>query len=408
MNASSFFLASKPPRPSYCPPVKRKDLNSYYFSMIFDLWTPPLIKASPFGPESFVVASFARWGTDNFARVLEKHGLLAYYALGSRRGTQGVSEQHTRLSPVFGLLNYMAAKTLPAFQAESFRYRLYPLFDRWVRSLLRPGQHLVTTLALTNSAIRWSKEHGGTTFIDAEISHPRLFWDLLTEEQKRWKSPYPPTAPFSIQYCFDTMALVDYVFALGPFVRDSFLEQGWDPRRVLHYDQPLDLDWFKPSEAERLESRPLTLLNTGALCLRKGTPYLLEAFRLIRKKEPRAVLRLSQSVREDAKEALRRYADLPIDWAPMFITRIEDQRKQYVERIQTSDLFVFPTLVEGVAFTVKEAIACGLPVITTRNSGVSDLIQPGVNGEIVPHSGPGSDCGSGVEMRGRRSGAEDG
>jgi glycosyltransferase involved in cell wall biosynthesis len=343
---------------------------------------------APFRPKSFVVASFARCGMDNFARALEKQGLLAFYALGTRRGTQGVSRQHTRLKPVFGLLNYIAAKCLPPFQAESFRYRLYPLFDRWVRSLIQPGQHLLTTFGLTNAAIRRTKEHGGKIFIDAEISHPRLFWDLLTEEHQKWASPYPPVAQFAIRYCLETVTVSDYIFAASTFVRDSFLNRGWETRRVLPYTLPLNLDWFKRSDAERPESRPLTLLNTGALCLRKGTPYLLEAFRLILKKEPRAILRLSQTVRDDAKEVLRRYADLPIDWCPFFNVRFEDQRQRYVERYQTSDIFVFPSIEDGFAFVVAEALACGLPVITTRNTGASDLIEAGQNGEIVPIRDP--------------------
>jgi len=253
---------------------------------------------------------------------------------------------------------------------------------------MSPGQHIITLCALTNSALKWSRAHGGTTFIDSENSHPRAFWDLLTEEQRKWHSPYPPVSRFNIRQCWETVDLIDYVFAISPFVRDSFLEKGWDPRRVLLYGAPINLDWFKPGEGQRPEARPLTLLNTGNLCLRKGTPYLLEAFRLIRKKEPRAVLRLSQTVRNDAREALRRNADLPIDWAPHFNLRFEDQRKRYVERFQTSDIFVFPTIEEGFAFVVKEAMACGLPVITTRNSGASDLIQPGENGELVPIRDP--------------------
>jgi alpha-maltose-1-phosphate synthase len=341
-----------------------------------------------FNPESFVVASFARCGHDNFARVLEKHGLLAFYALGTRRGTDGVSAQHTRLKPVFGLLNYAAAKFLPPFQAESFRFRLYPLFDRWVRSLMRPGQHLITSFAFANAATRWSKEHGGKTFIDAENSHPRYFWELLSEEQKRWKSPYPPVSRYFNQRGLESVQQCDYIFASSTFVRDSFLDKGWEPRRVFLYALPVNLEWFKPAEAERPESRPLTLLNTGALCLRKGTPYLLEAFRLMRKKEPSAVLRLSQLVRDDAKEVLRQFADLPIDWAPGLNLRFEDQRQRYVERFQTSDIFVFPSIEDGFAVVVAEALACGLPVITTRNTGASDLILPGENGEIVPIRDP--------------------
>jgi glycosyltransferase involved in cell wall biosynthesis len=342
----------------------------------------------PFAPESFVVASFARCGHDNFARALEKHGLLAFYALGTRRGTQGVSEAHTRLNPLFGLLNYAAAKFLPPFQAESFRFRLYPLFDRWVRSLMRPGQHLITSFAFANSAIRWSKAHGGTTFIDAQNSHPALFWELLSEEQKRWGSPYPPVARHFNQRGLESVAQCDYIFAPSTFVRDSFLEKGWAAQRVLPYTLPLNLDWFRASETERPADRPLTLLNTGALCLRKGTPYLLEAFRLIRQQEPRAILRLSQVVRDDARQVLRRYDDLPIDWAPPFNLGFEDQRQQYVQRFQTSDLFVFPSIEDGFAFVVAEALACGLPVITTRNTGASDLVQAGVNGQVVPIRDP--------------------
>jgi len=341
-----------------------------------------------FGSESFVVASFGRCGHDNFARVLEKHGLLAFYALGTRRGTEGVSPQHTRLNPVFGLLNYLAAKCLPPFQAESFRFRLYPLFDRWVRSLLHPGQNLITSFAFANSAIRWSKTHGGTTFIDAQNSHPRLFWNLLIEEHKRWASPYPPVARHFNQRSIESVAQCDCIFASSTFVRDSFVEQGWEPSRVLPYTLPVNLDWFKPAGADRPQSRPLTLLNTGALCLRKGTPYLLEAFRLIRKKEPSAILRLSQLVRDDAKPILGRYADLPIDWAPPFNLALEGQRQRYLERFQTSDIFVFPSIEDGFAIVVAEALACGLPVITTKNTGASDLIRPGKNGEVVPIRDP--------------------
>jgi glycosyltransferase involved in cell wall biosynthesis len=346
------------------------------------------IKESPLVWENFVVASFARCGVDHFARVLEKHGLLAFYALGARRGAKGVPPERTRLNPMFGLVNYLASNCLSTYQGESLRFRLYPLFDRWLRSLLRPGQHLITSFALGNSSMRWAKEHGGSTFIDAENSHPQVFWDLLTGEQKKWESPYPPVAPFYIKSCLETAGISDYAFAASAFVRDSFVKQGWEPRRVLPYTLPLNLDWFKPAEIERPKSRPLTLLNTGSLCLRKGTPYLLEAFRLIRQKEPNAVLRLSRSVRDDVKSALRRYADLPIEWSPFLNLRFEDQRKKYVERFQTSDIFVFPSIEDGFAYVVAEAMACGLPVITTPNTGASDLVQSGVNGKVVPVQDP--------------------
>lgn len=49
---------------------------------------------------------------------------------------------------------------------------------------------------------------------------------------------------------------------------------------------------------------------------------------------------------------------------------------------------IFPSIKDGFSFVVAEAMACGLPVITTKNTGASDLILPGENGEIVPIRNP--------------------
>jgi glycosyltransferase involved in cell wall biosynthesis len=97
---------------------------------------------------------------------------------------------------------------------------------------------------------------------------------------------------------------------------------------------------------------------------------------------------LTRNIRDDVKEVLRRHADLPIEWAPLLNLQMEDQRRQYLERFQSSDIFLFPSLEDGFGYVVAEAMACGLPVITTKNTGASDLLQPGVNGEIVPIRDP--------------------
>ena len=338
--------------------------------------------------DRFVAASFARCGHDYFARVLEKQGLLDFYALGTRRGTQGIPAEHTRLQPIFGLLNYAAVSLFSPFRAESLRFRLFPVFDRWVKSQLRPGQHLLTSYAFANESMRWVKKHGGLTFLDAQNAHPREFWELLTEEAQRWRSPYPPVSRFFNERAAETADLADYVFAPSTFVRRSFLQRGFEERRVLLYSLPVNLQTFRPAPEPRPRERPLTILNTGAICLRKGSPYLLEAFRLIRKQEPQAVLRLTRTVRDDALEVLRRYSDLPIEWGPPLNTSIPAEREQFVRRYQTSDIFVLPSIEDGYAFVVAEARACGLPVITTPNTGASDLIRNGENGEVVPIRDP--------------------
>jgi glycosyltransferase involved in cell wall biosynthesis len=326
----------------------------------------------------FAMACFARSGDDNFARALENHGLLDFYALGTRRGAKGISPEHTRLQPVFGLLNYLFAVTLPVYQAEALRFRLFPLFDRWAQTLLRPGQHFFTGYAFANGSMRWTREHGGIAFLDAWTTHPEEHWSLITAEQQRWGARHPPVSRFYQDLTVESVAAADYIFTSSTFVRQSFLKRGYDPQRLLFCPYPVDLEMYHPASEPRPASRPFTILHTGGLSLRKGAPYLLEAFRLIRQEVPNAVFRVKRHVRNDTVPILRRYAGLPIEWVGHL------DLAGHVRRYQTSDLLLFPSVEDGFAFVVAESLACGLPVVTTPNTGASDLIRPGENGEIVP------------------------
>jgi len=332
--------------------------------------------------QRFAMAAFARSGVDNFARALENHGLLDFYALGTRRGAKGVPPEHTRLQPAFGLLNMIFDRTLPSFRAESLRFRLFPLFDLWARRLLRPGQHFFTPGAVANRCMLRAKEQGGLAFFDAGLSHATEFWNLLTEEQQRWNSPYPPVSRFYQELLLGSAAVADYVCTPSSFVRNSYLKHGFDPERLLLCPYPVDLAVFQPALERRPPSRPFTILHVGGLSLRKGAPYLLESFRLIRKAVPNAVLRAKRFLRDDVQDVLRQYADLPIEWSGAL------DLAGHVRRYQSSDLLLFPSVEDAFAFVVAEALACGLPVVTTVNTGASDLVRPGENGEVVPIRDP--------------------
>jgi alpha-maltose-1-phosphate synthase len=334
------------------------------------------------GSPRFAMAGFARSGIDNFARVLENNGLLDFYALGTRRGTKGVSPEHTRLQPAFGLANTILANTLPNARAEAWRFRLFPLFDLWVRRLLQPGQNFLAALAYGNGCMARVKQHGGLAFADSGISHPAEFWKLLTEEQQRWESPYPPVSSFYHELTLGAVAGADYITTASTFMRNTFLKQGFAPERLLLCPYPVDLGMFRPPLEKRPSNRPFTIVHVGGLSLRKGAPYLLEAFRLIRKEVPDAVLRVKRWVHDDAAAVLARYKDLPVEWSGTLAL------PEHVRRYQSSDLLLFPSIEDGFGFVVAEGLACGLPVVTTTNTGASDLIRPGENGEVVPIRDP--------------------
>jgi glycosyltransferase involved in cell wall biosynthesis len=312
------------------------------------------------------------------ALALCRQRLLRFVAMGTRRGVAGVPAELTRLNPAIGLLTYATARTLPTYQAESFRFRLHPWFDHWVKRQLRPGDHIYSSYGYANASFRWVRRHGGQTILEAGNSHPEYFHTLLGEEHRRWGSPRPPVADHHYRRSVEMMEHVDYVMSPSSFVTNSFLAHGFKPAQIFKCRYPIDVSCFTPSPSPRPANRPLRVICTGMLSLRKGAPYLLEAFRLVNQKIPAAQLLLTRSAFEDIKPILAKYNDLPIDWAPSL------PHPQLAERLRSADIFVLPSLEDGLAFTVIEALACGLPAITTPNTGASDLIQPGRNGEVVP------------------------
>jgi len=330
----------------------------------------------------FIVATPGRSVCDDNARVLLAEDQLRFIALGTRRGTTGIPPEHTHLLPAFGLLAYGAAKILPAFAAESFRFRLHPWFDRWVARQMQPGDHVISSYGYANECFRRARATGGRTFLDGGNSHPEHFWEVLLEEHRRWQCPDPPVARHHFQRSCAMMADVDFVLSPSRFVTRSFLDRGFREDQIIRNVYPLDLDLFRPRSEPRPADRSLTVISTGSLSLRKGTPYLLAAFRLVLRTEPNARLLLTDAIADSARPILEKYRDLPIDWSPSL------PHAALAERLQRADVFVLPSLEDGFARTVAEALACGLPVITTPNTGASDLIEPGRNGSIIPIRDP--------------------
>ena len=85
---------------------------------------------------------------------------------------------------------------------------------------------------------------------------------------------------------------------------------------------------------------------------------------------------------------------LPIDWYrdqfSDFTYEPPRPHRDVLRLMQTCDVFVLPSIVEGRALVQQEAMACGLPLIATKNAGGDDLIIEGETGFLVPIRAPDS------------------
>jgi glycosyltransferase involved in cell wall biosynthesis len=118
---------------------------------------------------------------------------------------------------------------------------------------------------------------------------------------------------------------------------------------------------------------PFTILFAGQIGVRKGVPLLLEAWKRLGLKDAR--LWMAGSINLDEKylkshEGYQYLGALP--------------RVRLLEIMREVDLFVFPSLAEGFGLVIGEAMAAGVPVLTTTNTGGPELITDGREGWCVP------------------------
>lgn len=331
-----------------------------------------------------VVANMLRAPSDLHAGVISELKWLRLYATGRRNHTERIPPRLQVRRSLFGLYAYLTSRLLPVYQGECARFATTPMFDAWVRRQLHPQDSLLAGLGYLNQSMAYIKEHGGLNLLEARNSHPSNFWSLIAEEHARWDCDQSPIWSRHHMRQQRSIPLADYVFVPSKFVEDSFIAHGVPAQKLLRLPYAVDISLFKPPQMSRPANRPLTIVSSGQLSLRKGAPYLFESFRLIHKLIPDARLKLIRGMSKTVDRILKQhgYNKLPIEWSPPL------SHQQLSTWLNDADLFILPTIEEGMVRSACEALACGLPVITTPHAGLDDQIVEGINGNLVPIRDP--------------------
>lgn len=143
---------------------------------------------------------------------------------------------------------------------------------------------------------------------------------------------------------------------------------------------PVDADRFQPGGGP---AQPPYLLFTARIRdPRKNVNLLLRAFARARAEFPS--LRLIVAGDEPLPATEKLASDLGLGESVTFAGFVSEN--DLVTLYQRAALFVFPSLQEGLGISVLDAMACGLPVVSTRCGGPEGLIQDGVTGLLVPNN----------------------
>lgn len=168
------------------------------------------------------------------------------------------------------------------------------------------------------------------------------------------------------------LRLADVVVVPCDWALESLrFSEGGEPKRVIKvpYGTPTDV---VAARTKRPDGE-FTVLFAGHIGLRKGVPHLIEAWEKLQLKNARLLLAGSLNL---PKAYLREHA-------ASFTYLGAIPRVELLERMREADLFVFPSLAEGFGLVIGEAMAAGVPVLTTRHTGGTELISDGREGWCV-------------------------
>ncbi len=212
-------------------------------------------------------------------------------------------------------------------------------------------------------------------------SHIRTQAKLLEEESRRAGVDIEGPSPWMIAREEREYALADLVVVLSEFSKRSFVEQGFDAKKIRVLNLGAQLARFRPrpecAEARRtriLSGQPLRVLMVGTFSFRKGAlDYLSIARALGSKFHFRFVGKVDRNLGARIRENPTSLEFIP--------KQPEFQLPSFYE---WADIFIFPTIEDGFPAVLSQAQASGLPLLATENCSSRDILREGESGWVLP------------------------
>ncbi|RYM02214.1 colanic acid biosynthesis glycosyltransferase WcaL [Sporolactobacillus sp. THM7-7] len=170
-------------------------------------------------------------------------------------------------------------------------------------------------------------------------------------------------------------------------MKKILIDFGCPKHKITVHYSGIDVSKFSFRSPEIPSNGVMTILSVGRLVKKKGMAYLIDAFSQVYRQYPHVHLRIAGDghLRSKLKKQVNQ---LKLDDAVTFLGALSYE--DIIREMQQAHLFVLASTTtrdgnqEGIPNVLKEALASGLPVVSTKHAGIPELVRHGESGILVP------------------------
>lgn len=226
-------------------------------------------------------------------------------------------------------------------------------------------------------SLKAAKNRGAILICDHSIAHPNILASLVSNREKLHPETEKKDLAGFWPLVLRDIEQADFIVVNSEFVKETFEAAGAKTDNVFVIYNGIDNNFlsYLPEISKHSLNGPMKILFAGAVSERKGARALIAA--------------ISNLPKDGWELAIAGYIEP--EFRTLVSTLLSNDRVKYLgalsrqqlaEQMSASDVFLFPSLAEGSARVVFEALAAGCYVITTKNSG--SIVTDEIHGKIVP------------------------
>ncbi|HXB15531.1 MAG TPA: glycosyltransferase family 4 protein [Solirubrobacteraceae bacterium] len=310
--------------------------------------------------------------------ALQRAGAETTLICGPSAGVRGAAAPPGRIEISRGRLSGVVDRVTALSPALS-TWKSGVDFDAGASRRLGSVEHVLAFNGQALAQLRAARAPGsgiaGASLVSA-TSHMR---HVARQHEKAYRR-YPlerPWAPRVLDRNLAEYRLADSILCSTEHIRRSFVQEGVPDERLLTF--PLTPDpRYAPgtsgSASSDASASTFDVVYVGSLSVAKGVPLLVDAVRSLPAPDLRLVL-----LGGWASRGMRRFLQSACASDPRIAVRLGDP----LEELRGARLYVHPSYDDGFGYAPAEALAAGVPVIVTEDTGMKELLEPS-RGMVVP------------------------